>query len=220
MKQEKEVKTYFEIKAEEFDNIYEDKGDVITRMANKIFRKGMKERFEITLKLCGKDKDKTILDIGCGAGRFSVPLAERGMRVLGIDYSKDMIILAHKLLKEYESKKCKKLPLNYECSDFLLNFDEKRKFNIALAIGVFDYIREPRTFLKKMKKITKEKIIASFPKKFTLQMPIRKMWLMTRKCPVYFYSEGDIKKLCYSANINKFKIISHSAGYILCAELH
>ena len=34
------------------------------------------------------------LDIGCGAGRVTVPLYERGFQVVGMDYSKNMIVAA------------------------------------------------------------------------------------------------------------------------------
>ena len=220
MEQEKEVKTYFEVKAKEFDDIYEDSGSLITRIANRLFRKGMKQRFNITLNLCNSDKNKSVLDIGCGAGRFTIPLAERGMRVLGTDYSKDMIILAKELLRKHIIKTGKKINLEYECSDFIKEFDQKRKFEIVLAIGVFDYLNDPLTFLKKMNDVAKKRLIISFPKKFTIQMPIRKIWLMTRNCPVYFYSKKDIKELCFNAHINKYKIINHAAGYILGADLN
>ncbi|NIV03976.1 methyltransferase domain-containing protein, partial [Candidatus Saccharibacteria bacterium] len=36
----------------------------------------------------------TILDLGCGRGRHSITLAERGYHVLGIDLSKEVIAKA------------------------------------------------------------------------------------------------------------------------------
>jgi len=63
----------------------------------------MKERFNVTLNACGSDK-KTILDIGCGAGRFCIPLAERGMDVTGVDYSNEMIRMAEEYQKSYAEK--------------------------------------------------------------------------------------------------------------------
>jgi len=37
---------------------------------------------KLTLKLCGSG-GRSVLDIGCGAGRFTIPLAQRGMDVNG-----------------------------------------------------------------------------------------------------------------------------------------
>jgi ubiquinone/menaquinone biosynthesis C-methylase UbiE len=41
--------------------------------------------------------DAVVLDIGCGAGRTTIPLAEMGLQVVGIDFSPAMIRLAGEL---------------------------------------------------------------------------------------------------------------------------
>jgi ubiquinone/menaquinone biosynthesis C-methylase UbiE len=79
MSEETKVKDYFTRAAKEFDDIYDDRGGPIKKLANRLFRKGMRERFELTLQYCGSG-DRSVLDIGCGAGRFTIPLAERGMK--------------------------------------------------------------------------------------------------------------------------------------------
>ncbi len=38
-----------------------------------------------------------VLDLGCGAGRTTIPLAEMGLKVVGIDFSPSMIQLAQEL---------------------------------------------------------------------------------------------------------------------------
>jgi len=50
------------------------------------------------------DKD-FVLDIGCGTGRQCVPLAESGIRTIGIDVDEDMIVLAERKLEERNLKK-------------------------------------------------------------------------------------------------------------------
>lgn len=45
------------------------------------------------------DKD-LVLDIGCGTGRQCVPLAENGIRTLGLDVDEDMLVLAARKVKE------------------------------------------------------------------------------------------------------------------------
>jgi hypothetical protein len=51
-------------------------------------------------------------------------------------------------------------------------------------------------------------------------MPIRKMWLATKDCPVYFYTRTRIVELCALAEINDYQIIPFTAGYLLKAEAH
>lgn len=217
MKQDKEVQVYFEEKAKAFDDIYENRGSFITKLANAIFRGGMKERFNVTMNACGSG-NKKVLDIGCGAGRFAIPLARKGMKVTGLDYSKEMIRMANNYLKNYELRIGKKLPINYICGDFLKDFQSKEKFDITIAMGVFDYLKEPLPFIKKMKKITRGITISSFPKKYTPQMPIRKIWLLTKNCPVYFYTVNDIKKLYQQAGFKNFRISHVAAGYVVLSN--
>lgn len=40
------------------------------------------------------DSSKDVLDIGCGTGRIAIPLAERGIRVAGLDLSEPMLHVA------------------------------------------------------------------------------------------------------------------------------
>ncbi|MDO8536730.1 MAG: class I SAM-dependent methyltransferase [bacterium] len=55
-------------------------------------------------KIFRKHKVKKILDVACGTGRHSVPLAKLGYKVTGIDYSKFQIREAQKYAKGEEVK--------------------------------------------------------------------------------------------------------------------
>lgn len=213
---DEKVKDYFERAAKDFDDIYDNEGGIVKKIANKIFRKGMAERFNVTMQLCGYGK-KNILDIGCGAGRFCIPLAEKGMNVTGIDYSNEMIRLAKDFLAKYCQKHGKNLKINYACCDFLNDFNPKNKFDISIAMGVFDYVMDPIPLLGKMKSVTKGATIASFPAKYTPQMPIRTLWLATKNCPVYFYTKNQIRDIYKSVGLD-CKIISVKAGYVVVAR--
>ena len=176
----------------------------------------MRERFILTLQEC-EGGNKTILDIGCGSGRFSLPLAGKGAKVTGIDYSSQMIELANEYLIKYETNTNTKLNVEFICCDFMEDFNSNELFDITLALGVFDYIKNPMPLLEKMKNLTKEKIIASYPAKFTFQMPIRKVWLYTKNCPVYFYTERKLASMYNSIGITNYEIIKMSAGYLVKA---
>jgi len=69
-------------------------------LIDKVFRKSMMERFDLTLKECGDASGKKILDIGCGPRRIVVELTRRGTYVVGIDFSQKMIDLADSLSKK------------------------------------------------------------------------------------------------------------------------
>jgi len=214
------VKKYwnFEKIVKEFDEIYDNKGGIFKRLVNKTFRKGMRERVALTLQEC-HGRNKTVLDIGCGSGRVSFLLAEKGMKVVGIDYSSKMIELADEYLKKYIVNKSVKLNVKFMCRNFMKNFEGNKAFDITVALGVFDYIKNPILFLKKMRNTTKEKMIASYPAKFTFITPIRKVWLWTRNCPVYFYTKNELKAMYDSIGIKNYKIRKTPDGYLVVANI-
>ena len=62
-----------------------------------------------------------------------------------------------------------------------------------LAIGLFDYVREDRRLLTHLRQLTKGKIILTFPRADTWRAPVRRVRLRLRGCPVYFYTEKQIR---------------------------
>ena len=220
--EQNKVKNYFEDIAQEFDNIYDNEGTLITKITNKLFRKSLYERMPIALDECGDIKNKTIIDIGCGSGRLCYILAkENASKVVGVDYSQQMIEIA----KDFVSKKRLQEKIELKCIDFFTKFETKNKFDISIALGVFDYIQDPKKFLIKMKSVTNEKIIASYPAKYAFQVPIRRVWLYSRKCPVFFYTQPQLKNLYEELGLKEIKIIKTPlnslvpTGYVVSARI-
>lgn len=64
------------------------------------------------------NKDKNILDIGCGTGRHSIELGRRGYQVTGIDLSESMLKQAEEKLTDLKADvkfiKCDALNLEYQ----------------------------------------------------------------------------------------------------------
>ena len=219
--EQNKVKNYFEDIAQEFDNIYDNEGTAITKITNKLFRKSLYERMPISLEECGDLNNKIIIDIGCGSGRLCYLLAkENASKVVGIDYSQQMIDIA----KEFVKNKGHEEKIQFECVDFFTKYETNEKFDISIALGVFDYLQFPEKFLEKMKSVTKGKIIASFPARYAFQAPIRRVWLYTRKCPVYFYTESQLQKIYEDIGLKEIKIIKTPlnslipTGYVVSAK--
>ena len=77
-----------------------------------------------SLRLAG---GATILDLGCGPGLYSKRLACLGMRVKGVDFSRESIAFARR------DAIAEKLPIDYEVQDYL-QLDEHECFDAALLI--------------------------------------------------------------------------------------
>jgi len=204
------TKSYFNRRAKNFDALYEASG-YSKNFVNKVLRKGLFERIYLTLEETRGMRDFTVLDIGCGPGRNSALFAERGAsKVIGIDYSQKMVELAKKLSREKNvSDRCEFIK-----EDFLA-YSPKEKFDIVVALGVFDYIANPAAFLSKMRALTRVKMIASFPRVSLVRMPIRKIRYAIRRCPLYFYSHKQLNGICKELGFKDFHIIPYSSSGML-----
>src|SRR5580692_10853757 len=151
------VRHRFEWDAENFAAIYRLERSPWSRAVNRVFRKAVFQRYEITFREAGDVAGKSILDIGCGSGIYAVDFARRGAkRVLGVDFSGNMLRLA----REEATRRGVDEICDFRQADFSeAAFDEA--FDVAIAMGVFDYLPDPAPFLQKMASVTRGKVIAS-----------------------------------------------------------
>ncbi|HKZ93500.1 MAG TPA: class I SAM-dependent methyltransferase [Candidatus Bathyarchaeia archaeon] len=206
-------KDYWDQAAQEFDSFYSEEKAALKRTIDKIFRKAMTERFHLTLEECKNVKGKQIVDVGCGSGRLAVELAKRGAYVTGIDFSQKMIDMAKTMAEEAGVQgNCTFIRDDYADHVF------KQKFDISIALGFFDYTKDPAFFVKKMRSMTTGKCITSFPAKLAFQVPLRMIWLRCRNCPVYFYTKNQLKRL-FAPHFSHYKIKNISAVYFCVASV-
>ncbi len=89
------TQTFFHQYANDFDAIYGNQNGVVDSVINKLFRKSMRLRYEKSIEGCEPVQGKSVLDVGCGPGHYSITLAQRGAsRVIGIDFADGMLKLA------------------------------------------------------------------------------------------------------------------------------
>lgn len=84
----------------------------------------------------------TILDVGCGGGLISEPLARMGATVTGLDPAEENIAVARAHAKEQD------ICIEYICgtTDDLIR--EKRKFDCVVALEVVEHVPDVTEFLK------------------------------------------------------------------------
>ncbi|MFH0930689.1 MAG: class I SAM-dependent methyltransferase, partial [Candidatus Zixiibacteriota bacterium] len=198
-----------------FDTIYEERKSLFQKIIDRFFRQVVKDRFNLTFQKIRELKGKTILDVGCGSGRYALEFARRGAdKIVGIDYAQAMIELA----QSYADNLAEKAKCSFVCGDFM-NHEFEEQFDYTIAMGFFDYLKNPSDYLAKMRSLTRGKIIASFPKRWTLRTPIRKIRLFLAGCVVYFYSKRDVEKLLKENQISEYKIFDLSRDFILIAKI-
>lgn len=91
-----------------------------------------------------------ILDIGCGTGNFSIKLAKKGCKVIGIDVSDEMLDIARvKALKEG-------LEIEFHNMNvYDLKFDNET-FDGAFSMAAFEFITEPDKALEEIFRVIKK----------------------------------------------------------------
>lgn len=185
----KRVRRYFDRTSARFDEIYRERKNPFSKLYDSLFRRQMYNRMELTFEFLKKVKIKRVIDVGCGSGRYTVELAKRGFEVVGVDFSERMISLAREQAeKEGVSEHCR-----FICGDFL-NL-ELQKFDIAIAMGFFDYFDNPEPLIGKLHSMVKEYLIASFPVLYSYKTPFRKVKLLLKGCPVNFYTKRRVESL-------------------------
>src|SRR6266571_204025 len=93
---EQQVRTHFDADARRFDAIYEDEKGWLMKWIGNVWRGVVRQRFELTLARLAPMAGKSVLDVGCGSGRYCLAYAERGAaRVVGVDFAPAMIDLAN-----------------------------------------------------------------------------------------------------------------------------
>lgn len=213
MNERESLRRYFQNIAGSFDAFYSRKRPIFFKALDLVFHQSMYRRFAITLKECGNFREKEALDIGCGSGRYSVAIAKQGVaKVTGIDFSNNMLKLAKDLVEENGLKeRCEFIQADF------LEYDFSKKFHLCLAIGVFDYLKEPLPFLVKIHQLTLEKAIISFPKKWHIWTISRKIRLKILGCLVYFYTPKQIKNLLEKSGFKNYSLNNLGRDYLVTA---
>jgi len=204
------TKKYFDRVPKQWDAFYSHENRLMY-LVNTLLRKGLYRRYQLTFEYCGELSGATVLDIGCGTGRYSVECAKRGAkRVVGIDFAPAMIEFSKNIAKQMNVADI----CEFICADFL-TYSFEESFDIVLALGLFDYIKDPDPVFKKIAELNPRVFVASFPR-FTpiwgIQRIIRYKWI--KKCPIYNYSQKQLIHLYNKAPFKEYQIVPCEKGFI------
>ncbi|MFH0863304.1 MAG: methyltransferase domain-containing protein [Candidatus Altiarchaeota archaeon] len=187
----KTQREYWNSESESFQKIYSHDKSALSNLIDRIFRADMYGRFEYAMGKIRPLEGKTVLDVGCGSGKYSVEAARHGaLRVVGLDISENMVRLSRRNARENG--------VDDRCSFIHSSLDAyvgAEKFDACIGMGLFDYVKEPLPLLKKMRDATGDVVVLSFPRLMTWRAPIRKTRLMLGGCEVYFYSRSRVDSL-------------------------
>ncbi len=80
---------------------------------------------------------KKVLDIACGVGRVTIPLAQRGAQITGVDISEAMLNLCHKNIESVGIKENVELLKIKNASELPLS---DGSFDVVLCLGLLEHL--------------------------------------------------------------------------------
>lgn len=105
-------------------------GSLCTELYELLHKEAPREELDFYLSYA--EKDKKILEVMCGSGRFLVPFMDRGFDICGIDLSAHML---ERLKKKAPSAKAVQADiLEYDSPDWLIIFLSPRAPSLFLQI--------------------------------------------------------------------------------------
>lgn len=136
---------------EEYNNLLSNKYDEITQGEFKWLAPiKLNEHIKPYIK-----KGVEVLDIGVETGQTSKIFIDQGLSVIGVDLSEKMLAAAQSKLN------FKKL-IKYDIEQGLLNLFPQDKFDIVVAVGILEFIKNINKVLSEMKQLLKKGGVAVF----------------------------------------------------------
>jgi 2-polyprenyl-3-methyl-5-hydroxy-6-metoxy-1,4-benzoquinol methylase len=201
---------FFDSYSQDFDAIYGNQNTPFNRIANQLFRKSMRLRYMRSVEGCQPVEGRTVLDVGCGPGHYSVTLASRGAgRVLGVDFADGMIKLARQKAQEAGvGNKCQ-----FETADFMA-YPFGETFDYSLVMGFMDYVSDPRAVIERVLSLTRSKAFFSFPVDGGILAWQRKLRYKSR-CDLFMYRRDEIRGLFAAAGSSRFGVEKISRDFFV-----
>ena len=214
MSADDEVLRHFDEDASRFDAVYEDEAGPLRRFIDRVWRGVVRHRLELALSRLQPLQDRSVLDVGCGSGRYGIALAKRGARrIVGVDFAPAMIDLAQRLAAE--------AGVSDRCEFLVGAFPEAApptRFDYCLAMGYFDYVSDPERHVAAMCERTSALILMSFPKAFEWRVPFRRLRFLLLRCPLHLYTARRVRRILARAGVKDYDWVDLGRDYVVIAR--
>jgi 2-polyprenyl-3-methyl-5-hydroxy-6-metoxy-1,4-benzoquinol methylase len=215
MSLEERVRAHFDADARRFDGIYRTEKGFVARFVDDFWRGVVRKRLEINIQRLEPVAGKSILDVGCGSGRFCVAYAVLGAsRVVGVDLAPSMIRLAREAAQSGG--------VGDRCEFRIGSFCEVIRdevFDASTANGFFDYVDDPVPIIRRMREVTRETMVMSFPKVFEWRVPPRWIRFQLNGCPLHLYTRRRVREVLSEAGIAHFEWVELDRDYLVIVHL-
>jgi SAM-dependent methyltransferase len=203
------VRAHFQKTATSFDALYDEDG-----LLSRFVRPGLVRRRELAVASVQSYARPRVLDVGCGSGRVGEHVLEAGAaEYIGVDLATPMLDLARKRLARFGRR------ATLIQGDFV-STPVPGTFDVVLALGLFDYLADPRPVAQRMGELCTGSAVSSFPRWHWLKGPVRKVrYEVINDCPIFDYTEPQIRQVFIEAGFSRIDVLAPSkTGYLVRAN--
>ena len=193
---------YFDQASDRFSSYYGNE-----RVTRALGRGALFDRLRFTVAKAEEIGARRVLDLGCGSGPLFQPLASRGISVTGLEPAPAMLELAR--------AEAAKFPGLVEVrAGTWEELEERDSFDLAAALGVFDYVSTPQELLSRLAGAATS-VVASFPTP-SIRTQFRKVRYGLRGVQVHGYLKQEIQSLADTVGLDtpEFRPLGR-AGYVV-----
>ena len=204
----------FRGEAHRWDQIYTGSGGPVARLWDRLTRQNVRRRFLRSFEVAGDLSGRTVLDLGCGSGRYLVEAVRRGAaRAVGVDVAPEMIEIARSLAAT--------LPeggrIELHCRD-LKGLMLNERFDLVVANGLFDYVEDAATVLKRAAGWRRGTLVASFPDRHAPRALPRALYWRARGVRIRLFDRSAIDALARQAGLEVLAIERIGPIHLLIAR--
>lgn len=184
-------KTHTELLARYFERYPERSGGLLSRLA----RRGEAIRLQIVSLWIPETSGRSLLDAGCGDGEFVHRLLRGRLRFLKLeDIAAKWVAIAGKRLSHSAEL------VETEVTD-LCHSRDGRKYDIVLALGVFDYAPDWKIMMNYLINRSRYLVILDCPKSGVLYNFARRSWLRLQGIRMHTARLAELRSLLRSYDV-------------------
>jgi SAM-dependent methyltransferase len=207
MTEMRSTRRYFETHAERFDRLYTS-----TDTATRLLRQGPRRSREFAVSVVASRSSPSVLDVGCGPGRVAQEVLEAGAsKYVGVDFSGEMLALARDRLARFDEVEL--IEANF------LELDLDDEYDVVLALGLFDYFKDPAAAAEWMHAHCGSTLAATFTRWDWVKAPIRHLhYDLLNRCRTFDYNEERAERVLTAAGFSAVEVpVSGPRGFFVLA---